>query len=84
MLISEFVFVFLTGFALIAKIKFSEHTISSLVNLTAAKRKATVLHCMKACGAVHMSDTYMFAVKQISLHISWVVLSQSSQEGMSM
>lgn len=77
-------FFFSTGFALIAKIKSSEHTISLLVNLIVAKRRATVLHSMKACGAVHMNDTYMFAVKQTSLHISWVVLSQSSQEGMSM
>lgn len=77
-------FFFSTGFALIAKIKSSEHTISLLVNLIAAKRKDTVLHFMKAYGAVLMNDTYMFAVKQTSLHIFWVVLSQSSQEGMSM
>lgn len=75
---------FSIGFVLIAKTKSSEPTISLLVNLIAAKRKATVLHFMKAYGAVHTSVTYMSAVKQTSLHIFWVVLSQSSQEGMSM
>lgn len=68
---------FSPGFALTAKTRCWELTTFWWVSWTAVKRRATVLPCTRASAVAPMNTTSMCAVKQTSLHTSWVGPSQS-------